>query len=512
MEGTFQLRLPEEASPYFFAFGQTVYQAADDQAGRADLLQARSRCARPTRPPEQILALRSGSWEQPKAARIVPKEKAAFAYRETVRRRVDPALVEWSGAGVFQCRVFPWPRTLHRIVIGYDVDLVRAGDDLELRLDLPEQAARLRGRFQRGCRRPKSGSRSTRPAEQSADGRRLCYRLVNPKQRPLRVRLHEPGAVMLAGSDAQTGRYFATRFRPGAARGGQPAGRSPQAVFLVDASLSARPQFPRVAETAPRRAGQQPRPDRAVRRAVLQRRGVLVAGAVRGQHAGERRGPDEVCRRAGAGRAPPTWAAHWPKPRRRRLARRPAAAAPRLVPAERRGGHLGRRPTGRSWPATLKRPAAGPLFAYNTGLAGTDGRLLAHLAAQSGGAVFSVVGEAEIARAADRPPLAPLAAGRRQNARREATCWWPAARSSSSPASNCSLVGRGDARSERRPRSCSRSSTRQGNADRCATKIDRVLASELAARAYGQVAVGQLEDLADGRPSRSPPPTPATSA
>jgi hypothetical protein len=42
-----------------------------------------------------------------KEARIVPREKAAHAYSETVRRRVDPALVEWAGAGVFNARVFP---------------------------------------------------------------------------------------------------------------------------------------------------------------------------------------------------------------------------------------------------------------------------------------------------------------------------------------------------------------------------------------------------------------------
>ena len=39
------------------------------------------------------------------------------------------------------------------------------------------------------------------------------------------------------------------------------------------------------------------------------------------------------------------------------------------------------------------------LFAYRTGLAGGDPRLLAYLAEQTGGAVFSLVGEAEIASA-----------------------------------------------------------------------------------------------------------------
>ena len=42
---------------------------------------------------------------------------------------------------------------------------------------------------------------------------------------------------------------------------------------------------------------------------------------------------------------------------------------------------------------------AGPLFAYATGFTGTDTRVLAHLARETGGAIFSVVGEAEIAKA-----------------------------------------------------------------------------------------------------------------
>ena len=47
----------------------------------------------------------------------------------------------------------------------------------------------------------------------------------------------------------------------------------------------------------------------------------------------------------------------------------------------------------------LKTAKSGPLFAYQTGLSGSDPRLLAHLAQETGGAVFAVVGEAEIARA-----------------------------------------------------------------------------------------------------------------
>jgi hypothetical protein len=49
-----------------------------------------------------------------------------------------------SGAGVFSARVFPLrPRSLHRIVVGYDVDLLPAGEDLEYRLELPEKVPEL---------------------------------------------------------------------------------------------------------------------------------------------------------------------------------------------------------------------------------------------------------------------------------------------------------------------------------------------------------------------------------
>src|SRR5262249_47459304 len=49
---------------------------------------------------------------------------------------------------------------------------------------------------------------------------------------------------------------------------------------------------------------------------------------------------------------------------------------------------------------TLGSGNAGRLFAYQTGPAGPGGAALTHLARESGGAVFSVTGEAEIDRAA----------------------------------------------------------------------------------------------------------------
>jgi hypothetical protein len=92
--------------------------------------------------PKGILEAREGSWTNVKEAQIVPREKAAQAYSETVRRRVDPALVEWTGAGMFNARVFPlMPSKLHRVVVGCDVNLQQIDGDLVYRLDLLEDVS-----------------------------------------------------------------------------------------------------------------------------------------------------------------------------------------------------------------------------------------------------------------------------------------------------------------------------------------------------------------------------------
>src|SRR5215468_3633360 len=112
LEGTFQLRLPEEASPYFFAFGENTYAAPEPTAQPMVIASSETE-------PARIMSDRASAWAHPREARMVPREKAAVAYGATVRRRVDPALVEWAGAGVFDARVFPLaPGKLHRIVVG----------------------------------------------------------------------------------------------------------------------------------------------------------------------------------------------------------------------------------------------------------------------------------------------------------------------------------------------------------------------------------------------------------
>ncbi|MHC4137589.1 MAG: hypothetical protein ACYS0K_21800, partial [Planctomycetota bacterium] len=208
LEGTFQLRLPSGASPFYLGFGETAQALV--AAGGTDVVSIRQ--------------ARAKAWTRVKEARMVPKEKAAHAYAETVRRKVDPALLEWSGAGIFRARVYPLlENKLHRIVIGYEVNLLPLGEDLVYRLDLPEKIPALDVRI-------------------DVDGEEHT-RVRNPEERTFEVRVKEPGATLLVGRDAKAGDFFAAHFRP--APTAAPVRPSPRGVFLVDMSLSANPErFP----------------------------------------------------------------------------------------------------------------------------------------------------------------------------------------------------------------------------------------------------------------------------
>ncbi|MEI8373170.1 MAG: hypothetical protein WCJ35_10105 [Planctomycetota bacterium] len=508
LEGNFQLRLPDEASPYFFAFGRTVYQAPRITPTDSMFFKPQQVSQGDTTP-EKILALRGNSWEQPKVARMVPKEKAALAYRDTVRRRVDPALVEWSGAGVFQCRVFPLaPQSMHRVTIGYDVDLLRVGDDLELRLDLPGQTPATIVDLNIAASNARQVSLDA-PATASADGQRISYRLIDPKEHPLAVRLRKPGTLMLTGADEATGNYFATRV--GLTLPETPtADRSKQAVFVVDTSLSAGPQFPLWTKLL--RATLENNRDSIHEFAVVffnvetfwwQEKfvantpenvdalldyadGLALEGATNlGRALKEAASP--AWRKKADGPGPDLFllsdgAATWGEDRWALLAATLAT------------GH------------SPERKGESALFAYRTGLAGGDPRLLAYLAEQTDGAVFSLVGEAEIASASVAHRNRPwqltgiemagghdlLVAGRPQYV---------------FPGQQLLVVGRleqqvsggarlGSSHTTSQPESPLMVFTlQQGKTTQTiSVKMDQVLASELAARTFGQVATTQLED------------------
>lgn len=235
LEGTFQVRLPDDAAPYFLAFGSSTSELGAPLTTGAEAFT-----------PAGIMAERGGQGIALKEARVLPRAAAGRAYEATVRPEqvrviVDPALAEWGGAGVFHARVFPiTARTRHRVTIGYDQDLAPTGAGLELRLPLPPGIAARRVAIDVHAPRPEALSLEP-AAPLTREGPRVRASLTGPEAEAITVRLREAGPTLLRGQDAETGPYFAARFTP-ALPAGAPAAGAPRALLLIDTSLSSGPR------------------------------------------------------------------------------------------------------------------------------------------------------------------------------------------------------------------------------------------------------------------------------
>ena len=492
LEGTFKLRLPEGATPYYLAFGEEVIR--DDGEWT---LPARDRSLDTGPEPESVTAARAGHWKGAREARMVPRAKAARAYKDTVRQKVDPALLEWAGAGVFQARVFPLlPGAVHRVVVGYELDLVpvpRSKGTYELGLafpaDLPALSLDLHVLAPAGA----VVAVEPRAAHTRASGQRLTHSFPATPQRDFRVRLSPiEGAALVSGED--TG-YFAVDLQPRFETVGW-AG-SPTAVFVIDTSLSSangrfetwlelleailennRESLAEFAvlffDVTPRWWREGPITNDAAAVAELRayaERLALEGASDLGSALREASRPSWMGIHDG-----PTWdlfllsdgAATWG-----------ARDLHALSAARRIGG-------------------TGPLFAYTTGLGGTDRRALEHLARESGGAVFTVTGPDEIPAASTAHHGAPwtiqdlhVPGGSDLLLRGRPSGVFPGQR--------LRLVGRGA------PRAGEEIELRLAQGGRTRTlsfPIAATLDTPLAARAYGEVATQQLEEF--GRTTREP--------
>lgn len=490
-EGTFKLRLPTGASPYFLAFGQSVVE--DERPTMAIAMDPSDAVRTRGFEPEQIMIAREPRWQQPKEARMVPKEQAAFAYKTTVRRRVDPALLEWAGAGVFNARIFPIaPKRIHRVVIGYDMNLTRIGDDMELSLpvpaDIPSTAVDIDIATLDGVQ-----VALTPPMQGTRDNAASYYRYDNIAGQQVSVRLSGVGAIALTGDDPDTGSFFAAQVTPplpNPARQTSAGGR--HAVFLVDTSLSANPDRFNVWL--------------ALLRAILDnnRSAGLDQFAVQffnieslwWQPGFVANTPENVAALMafadglalegatdlGAGlkeAARPAWMG--------------GADTPRDVFLLSDGAVTWGESDAFALSTALQSAGVDGVYAYRTGMTGDDTRMLSHLARERGGAVFSVVGESEIPKASVAHRARPwriervridgasdvMIAGRPQVL---------------FPGQRVYLVGRGAPVGDisfELAQGAGQGATRTTVKSTIAHKVD----SPLSPRAYGQIAVDQLEEF-----------------
>lgn len=238
LRGDFKLKLPAGASPYYFAFGGTEYINTDKATNPSPFIQY-PLYNKIDLTKDTIRQLRNKNWNSVKEAMVVPKEKAAYAYNEVVRGRVDPALMEWAGADVFSCSIYPIQKNkLHRIVIGYDINLAEAGNSGLLNLILPY--GNIPKKLDIDISTVNGLTHIIHPsiAGKLQVGDRHKYHLENFNQKSFAITTttHTPVFLQQQGKE----NYFALSFAPPLASHLAGPG-SDQAIFLLDVSLSSQP-------------------------------------------------------------------------------------------------------------------------------------------------------------------------------------------------------------------------------------------------------------------------------
>ncbi|MFT5303932.1 MAG: tetratricopeptide (TPR) repeat protein, partial [Mariniblastus sp.] len=507
LEGNFKLRLPDDASLYYFAFGESAYDltpkgglAAEEFLG--DGAQFVSLDAK------QVREAREDRWRNVKESRMVPREKAAHAFRETVRRKVDPALVEWSGAGVFNARVFPMsPHKLHRIVIGYDVNLRKVDGQWVYELQLPENSGDCQVDLNvlpvenvEYSIEPKSD-----PFEEEVAGKKQRrYQFKSPNMKTIRLEANpasgesdagaseKPPELMLHSADETEGEFWGVQLTPEL-----PVAKlagNPQAIFMLDTSLSSNPDkfnvWLKMLEST-----------LTNNRESLQQFNVLFFNV--DGHFWQPKWMDnteantnrliEACNNLtleGAtdlyGAVEQVTNASWVRESADGSAEKPTSGPDLFLLSDGAAnwGETNLRLIG----GRLQDYQMGSLFAYQTGMTGTAISELRFLTGQTGGAVFSVASEAEIKLASTahrkRPwKLASISAAGASDVMTAGRVQWVY------PGQSITVVGRGTLAG-----SLELEFEQPGETKTMSFKPRRI-ESDLASRLYGQVAVGQLESL-----------------
>lgn len=232
LEGTFKLKLPNGASPYYFAFGEEEYLNEDKSVAHIHYNKGNHDLS-----PEKIKYTEGRAWNNVKEARIVPKDNAAIAYEETVGLRIDPALMEWAGSDFFTCRVFPLQKNaLHRVVVGYDVNMTEGLNFREYHLVLPQNVNDLWLDVKMLASENITPVISPLVPKQYGNDF-VSFSLYNPEVKEFYIGYDNADAMVLANKNKD---YFAANYRINLPETDEPYTYE-DAIIMLDVSLSSQP-------------------------------------------------------------------------------------------------------------------------------------------------------------------------------------------------------------------------------------------------------------------------------
>ncbi len=139
LEGTFEYPLPSGASPSYFAMflGQSR-ETVPVRFGRRNSARETPTALDSLAPDQLVKHVDTADWGELREGRVVNNQKAAEAYEDVVRGKIDPALLEYAGGNTFRGRVFPIPsKGYNRVILAYEETLPMLEGEMIYRFPLP---------------------------------------------------------------------------------------------------------------------------------------------------------------------------------------------------------------------------------------------------------------------------------------------------------------------------------------------------------------------------------------
>jgi hypothetical protein len=249
LEGTFEYPLPTGASPsYFGMFLGQSRSTVPSRFNRHDLSLPTTDALAGLKPEQLLKHVDAADWGDLREGRVVNNQKALETYEDVVRGKVDPGLLEYAGGNMFRGRVFPIPaQGYNRVVIAYEETLPVSTGQMVYRfplpgVELPQMQFTLRANAAE-CLEPVVLPKGAR---KETLGGGLSYTLAWEMERAegevvFRATPAEPRVQTISGRHGENGpSYVYTCLRPELKTVAKDEPFARHAVFLLDTSLSER--------------------------------------------------------------------------------------------------------------------------------------------------------------------------------------------------------------------------------------------------------------------------------
>jgi hypothetical protein len=250
LEGTFEYPLPAGASPSYFAMFLGGSRADAPRFARRGDAPPPSEAALARMEPDQVVRyVNDADWGRLQEGHVVANDKATETYEDTVRGRIDPALLEYAGGNTFRGRVFPIaPKGYNRVILAYEETLPVAGDKMLYRFPLPGcKLSEMSFILQAGAAECREPSFAPKNAVKQEGGGRVQFTRAWADEKPegevvFSCTPAAPRVQAVSGRQGDNGPcYVYARLRPELKQVEKPAPFADHAVFLLDTSLSEHP-------------------------------------------------------------------------------------------------------------------------------------------------------------------------------------------------------------------------------------------------------------------------------